>query len=134
MSFTPSLVSRALVFRDQEVNLHFGFGLWNGDGLVVLDEEYRGDAIEHQRHPKIEDFDELIEFILHRQVFDLGFRAMELNVGKAPGPQDVIVGSGVECEVERSFAFEIIFTVSELKINFHENPTRVPRHRLTLMK
>lgn len=66
----------------------------------MFDEEDRGDSIEHKWKAKIEHFDELVEFVLSRQVFDLSFRAMELDVRKAPRPQDVIVGSCVKGEVE----------------------------------
>jgi hypothetical protein len=45
---------------------------------------------------------------------------MELDVWPAPSPEDVIVGSGVQREVEGSFPLEIIFAVGELKMSTNE--------------
>lgn len=115
------LEPRAFVFWYKEEDLDGCFGFWNFHRLLMLDEEDRSDTIQHQRQSEIEHFDELVEFVLNRQIFHFRLRAVELDVRPAPGAQDVIVDTGVECEVERSFSLEIIFAVGELKCNNNQN-------------
>lgn len=86
--------------------------------FLVLDEEDRGDAVQHQRQTEVQHFDEFVKFVLHRQILHFRLGAVELDVREAPGAQDVIVGAGVEGEIERRVAFEIIFAVFKLKKYF----------------
>lgn len=109
---------RTFVFGNQEVNFHLRVRRRHVNGFLVLDEEDRGDAVQHQRQAEVQHFDEFVKFVLHRQILHFRLGAVELDVREAPGAQDVIVGAGVEGEIERRVAFEIIFAVFKLKKYF----------------
>jgi hypothetical protein len=60
-----SLELRSLVLWDQKVDFHFRFRLWHIYNLFVFDEKNCCDSVEHERNSEVQNFYDLVEFVLH---------------------------------------------------------------------